>query len=263
MTQEHEKIKAYLRKDLPVRFDFREEVTSTNTLLKQIGAAGEAEGYVMVARRQNSGRGRLGRSFLSPDSGIYMSVLLRPKMPVTEAVRITCAAGVAVAEAIREVTGREAVIKWVNDVYISGRKVCGILTESVLSGDGGIDYAVLGIGINLETPEGGFDKTIQNIAGAVYEGKAPEGAREHLIVEVWNRFFTYYEDLKSPELSKKYRELCFLTGRDILVYETTDGQSKGKPARVITVDDDFGLTVRYESGETETLVSGEVSVRTV
>ena len=262
MTQEYEKIKAYLRKDLPVRLDLRDEVSSTNTLLKQIGAAGEPEGYIMVARQQNMGRGRLGRSFLSPDSGIYMSALLRPEMPVTEAVRITCTAGIAVAEAICEVTGLDARVKWVNDVYVGDRKVCGILTESVLDENGGIAFAVLGIGINLCMPKGGFDASIAGTADALYhEETAPDGVRERLIAEVWNRFFSMYQNLNNPEIANRYRALSMMPGRRITVlsdYLTGVGRS----ATALSIDDDFGLTVRYDDdGTTETLATGDVSLR--
>lgn len=261
MTQKYEKIKAYLQKDLPVRLDLRDEVSSTNTLLKQIGAAGEPEGYIMVARQQNMGRGRLGRSFLSPVSGIYMSVLLRPKMPVTEAVRITCTAGVAVAEAIREVTGLDARVKWVNDVYIGDRKVCGILTESVLDENGGIAFAVLGIGINLCMPKDGFDASIAGTAGALYnEEIAPDGVRERLIAEVWNRFFSMYQSLNDSDIANRYRALSMMPGRRIVVL--SDYLSGcGREATALSIDDNFGLTVRYDDGTTETLATGDVSLR--
>ncbi len=126
--------------------DVRESVTSTNTVLKELAEHGGREGMVVIAQRQTMGKGRLGRSFYSPQGGgLYMSVLLRPRFSAEEALSITTAAAVAVARAIDDVTGERAMIKWVNDVYFHGRKVCGILTEaSVDFENSGLHYAVLG-----------------------------------------------------------------------------------------------------------------------
>ena len=110
--------------------EVRDSVTSTNTVLKSIAEQGGAEGMALIAQQQTQGKGRLGRSFLSPKgTGLYLSVLLRPRFPAEEALSITTAAAVAVAETIDQLTGQQAKIKWVNDVYLRGRKVCGILTE--------------------------------------------------------------------------------------------------------------------------------------
>ena len=111
--------------------DVQDSVTSTNTLLKQIAEHGGAEGMVLIAHQQTQGKGRLGRAFFSPKgTGLYLSVLLRPRFSAEEALSITTAAAVAAAQAIDAVTGEHAQIKWVNDVYLRGRKVCGILTEA-------------------------------------------------------------------------------------------------------------------------------------
>ena len=204
----------------------------------------------------------MGRTFVSPVSGLYMSVLLRPGCPVSEAVRLTPAAAVAVSEAIRKLSGKPAEIKWVNDVYLNGRKVCGILTEAALTPDGKADFSVVGIGVNIETPEGGFDSSVSEIAGAIYKyGESPEDYLERLAAEILNNLMDYYADLRNPALAKRYRELCFLPGKRVLVYETADGKCTGKPAEAIAVTDDFGLLVRYADGTEEILSSGEVSVK--
>ena len=256
------KIRSFLRRPDFFRIALRDEATSTNTLVKELGYEGVPEGYVMIAKRQTAGKGRMGRRFVSPEAGLYMSVLLRPDCPVTEAVRLTPVAAVAVSEAIRKLSGEPAVIKWVNDVYLGGRKVCGILTESALTPEGKADFSVVGIGVNIETPEGGFDPSVSEIAGAIYKyGESPEDYLERLAAEILNNLIDYYDDLKDPTLAKRYRELCFLPGKRVLVFETADGQSAGKPAEVITVTDDYGLLVRYSDGTEEVLTSGEVSVK--
>jgi BirA family biotin operon repressor/biotin-[acetyl-CoA-carboxylase] ligase len=110
--------------------DYRATVTSTNSVLKDLAAGGAREGTVVAAITQTAGRGRFGRSFYSPaDSGVYFSVLLRPGVGAPDATLLTTAAAVAVARAVEDVTGAPARIKWVNDVYCGGKKVCGILTE--------------------------------------------------------------------------------------------------------------------------------------
>ena len=262
MKLSKENILKNLKNPGAIRPDCVGEVTSTNMLVKQKGLSGEPEGYLLVAESQTAGRGRLGRTFVSPANGIYMSLLLRPACSPSEALRITPVAAVAVAEAITEISGRRAEIKWVNDIYMDDRKVCGILTESVLSAESeGLSFAVLGIGINVSEPEGGFPEEIKEIAGAIYEyKKAPEGFRERLIAEIWNRFMAYYENLADPENAEKYRALSMMPGRAITVF--SDYLSgKGREATALTVDDDFGLVVRYADGTTETLTAGDVSLK--
>jgi BirA family biotin operon repressor/biotin-[acetyl-CoA-carboxylase] ligase len=134
---------------------------------------------------QSAGRGRLGRSFYSPgDTGLYMSILLRPALQPENAVLITCAAAVAVSNAIREVCGEEVQIKWVNDLFLHQKKVCGILTEASFSAQtNGLDYAVCGIGVNVYPPENGFPEELASIAGAVCS--APEeGLRDRLAAAI-------------------------------------------------------------------------------
>ena len=136
-------------------------VTSTNTILKNMAAAGEPEGAVAVAGEQTAGRGRMGRSFYSPPgTGLYLSILLRPGIPAEETTPVTACAAVAVAESIEELSGEPAQIKWVNDVYVRGKKVCGILTEASIDCETRIaDYLVVGIGVNTApSPPGIFPR---------------------------------------------------------------------------------------------------------
>ncbi len=238
--------------------DVRESVSSTNTVLKDIAERGGAEGMVLIAEQQTGGRGRLGRSFLSPaGTGLYMSILLRPKFSAEESLSITTAAAVAAAGAIEAITGREAGIKWVNDVYQNGYKVCGILTEaSVDFENGGLRYAVLGIGVNIQEPEGGFPESLRDIAGALYSTEPPAGVRTLLAAEILNRFFEFYGTLTVRPFLKEYRRRSLLTGMNITF---TRGDEE-KVGTVLGIDDRARLVVRLEGGEETAFSAGEINV---
>lgn len=229
---------------------------STNTMMKELAYRGEQEWSVILAEEQTGGRGRLGRSFLSPRfTGIYASVLLRPHMSMSRAVFITVAAAVAAARAIENVSGKRAEIKWVNDIYVGDRKVCGILTEASMNVENGIiDYAVLGIGINAAEPEGGFGE-LEGIAGALFE-RASGLLRAELIASFLNYFSEYYE--KGFESSfEEYKRRQYLVGKEIEVISC----DKTEPASAVGIDDECRLIVRMKSGELRALSSGDVSTK--
>ena len=162
-------VKKYLPEELWEHLIVRHTVTSTNTLLKEMAAKGAPEGTIMIAAEQTAGKGRFDRKFVSEVCGVYFSIVLRPSIPASEALMITTAAAAATAEAVEAVSGRKTGIKWVNDVFIDGKKICGILTEAAFGMEGGgLDYAVLGIGINVKAPEGGFKGELANIADGVF-----------------------------------------------------------------------------------------------
>ncbi len=235
-------------------------VTSTNTLLRQAAERGETEGLVIAANEQSAGKGRLGRGFYSPSGGgIYMSVLLRPRLPAAEALFITTAAAVAVASAIEEQTGEKALIKWVNDIYCREKKVCGILTEASIDFEsGGISYAVLGIGINLSDPETGFPGELSDIAGSVLGGSpCPPEAKPRLIAAILDRFFEYYRSLPEKSFMEEYRSRSYVIGREIVIISAGGAEN----ALAVDIDDEGALVVKTESGETRRLSSGEISIR--
>jgi len=186
-----------------LQVEIRPEVTSTNTVLKEEARLGAPDGKVLIALRQSAGKGRMGRSFYSPqDTGLYMSLLLRPKLTLAHSTLLTTVAAVAVAQAVDDVLGiappkpdpkpesfgadspqmehsDQAAIKWVNDVYFHGKKICGILTEAAADFESGtLEYAVVGIGINLTDPANGFPEEIRHVAGSLYGRQpAPKGIR--------------------------------------------------------------------------------------
>ena len=160
-----------------ITFKVYDSLISTNKTAKELAENGAKEGTVIVAKKQTGGRGRLGRSFYSPEgTGLYFSIILRPDFSPKENLLITPAAAVAVSTVIEALTDTKAQIKWVNDIFINGKKVCGILSEAKLNAKGTTEYVILGIGVNLTTPKGGFPKDIELVAGALFN--APQNDTE-------------------------------------------------------------------------------------
>lgn len=253
-------IRKYLHTELKLKV--YPTVTSTNTLLKAEAEQGAAEGTVIVAAEQTAGRGRMGRSFYSPSgTGIYMSILLRPQIPATDAGLITAGAAAAVADAIDALSGRGTQIKWVNDVYLDGRKVSGILTEGSIDCENGfLSYAIVGIGINITQPEGDFPEDIRTVAGAAFGEDAPTDLRCRLTAEVLDRFLAYYADLKNVPFYNAYRRRSVVLGRQVRLI--SPGREP-EEAEVLDIDRNFALVVRDAYGQLRTVNSGEVSIRPV
>ena len=231
---------------------------STNTYLKSKGVQGEADGAVVLADRQLSGRGRMERSFFSPGkTGLYMSILLRREWSVRHALTLTTCAAVAVAQAIEALIGRRADIKWVNDIYLDGKKVCGILCEgNVIPGTDRLDFAVLGVGVNVCSPSEGFPPELDAIATSLFRGEAPEGAREQLAADILNRLAALLSD-EAAKVYREYRSRCIAIGKRVVVLQ---GGTQ-RTADVLDLDDEFRLVVRWENGQTGLLDSGEISIR--
>ncbi len=254
-----EGVQNYL-KTSKLRLRYFPSITSTNTVLKKLGAEGAPEGTTLIAGEQTEGRGRMGRSFYSPSgSGVYMSVLLRPEMKAADAAGITACAAVAVAETLEELSGVPASIKWVNDVYIGGRKVCGILTEgSVDCESGAVQYLVVGIGINTGIPAGDFPEEIRDTAGAVFGEKTIPVQRCRVAAGVLSRIMDYYEHLSEKPFFQGYRDRSMVLKKPVFIL------SPGRdplPATAMDIDPDFALIVRCEDGEIRHLNSGEISIR--
>jgi len=235
-----------------------QSIDSTNSYLKK-RAAELPDWHTAISSSQSAGRGRLGRSFESPEgTGVYLSVLLRPQLPAEKAVRITTAAAVAACLAVEHCTDEVPSIKWVNDVFVRGKKTCGILTEASIDLESGrLDWAVMGIGFNVYTPEGGFSTELKNIAGPISQ-KRERDLRSRIAAAFLKAFYDICTDLLGSSFSAEYKKRSFLIGRHINVIRS--GQSR--PAEALDIDEECRLVVRYEDGSTEALSSGEVSVRT-
>ena len=234
-------------------------ITSTNTVLKEMAANGVGEGTVLVASEQTAGRGRMNRRFVSPSgTGLYLSILLRPKRHAGEALFITTAAAVAVAQTVEEVSGRHAGVKWVNDVFLNGKKICGILTEASLDMEsGGLEYAVCGIGVNVFPPDGGFPDEIKDIAGAVFDVRPSGDIRNRMAAGILKRFMAYYRSLPEHPFFEEYKRRSVTVGERVTVL----GRGEPRSAVALAIDGECRLVVRYDDGSEEALNSGEISVR--
>lgn len=240
-----------------IKIEALEKTTSTNSLVREKAKESE-EGLVVVAGEQSAGRGRMGRSFFSPgDSGVYMSLLLKPKIKPEDAIQITTAAAVSVCKALENLGIFGSKIKWVNDIYIGNRKVCGILTEANFnSRSGTLDFAVLGVGINIYESRDGFPDEIKDIAGAVFSERE-ENLRNKFIAGFINAFWDYYKALPSKKHLKEYKEKSFVLGKEITIIQG----DKLRNGKAVDIDENCNLVVELPDGKIEKLYSGEISVR--
>lgn len=250
-------LRAHLTHPLPA-LHLYDTIDSTNTCCKQLAEMDALEGTVVIAGHQTAGRGRMGRSFFSPaDTGLYMTLLLRPTLSPTEALSITTCAAVCVSEAIEAIAGIPAQIKWVNDVFVAGKKVCGILTEAAFSpAQDTLRYALLGIGVNLTAPDGDFPPELTDIASAIWE-RTDLDLRPRLAAGILDRFFSYYPHLAEKPFYDGYRDRLFLRGKTVQILW---GEHIGT-GTCIDVDRDFRLLVQREDGTMQSHSSGEVRVK--
>lgn len=234
---------------------------STNNRAKQLALENAPHGTTVIAMQQTAGKGRLGRSFFSPREGIYLSIIIKPTFDLSKSVLVTAAAAVAVAQAIESVCGRQAQIKWVNDVYLDGKKICGILTEGITDFETGhIESLVIGIGVNTSVKD--FPDELRDTVGAV-DG---DYSRSALAAEIISRMLNFAENIESREFIQDYRKRSMVIGKNVTVYKgvysvAPEKELEGMPAKVLGIDDDGGLEVIYTDRKRETLTSGEISVR--
>lgn len=231
-----------------------EETDSTNRVAKELTTKGAKEGTLVLAKRQNGGRGRMGRSFFSPEGGIYMSMVLRPHISAEHALLITTCTAVAVARAIERVCDVKAGIKWVNDIFVNGKKVCGILAEAGFGGTSGSpDYVVLGIGINVKKQS--VPEELKEIVGCL-EDTGQTVLKEELIAAVWEEFAALYPTVSTAVYMDEYKERSILLGREVTVFS-----AEGDYRAVVTDIDKEGHLVVRRDGKKEMISCGEVSVR--
>ena len=226
-----------------------DRLPGTNAALRARADAGAPEGLVLIAQAQSAGRGRGGHSFL-----------LRPEIGARQAVGLTAMAAVAAARAAEKLCGAPIRIKWVNDLWKDGRKICGILTEAALDLESGmLDYAVLGLGFNVVAPAEGWPAELQSVAGALFDGDPAPGARAALAAAFLNELWPLYRTGPRSGYLDEYRSRLALTGQRVLV---TPRSGTPRPAAVLGIDDECRLVVRYD-GESRpaALTSGEAGVR--
>jgi len=256
-----EKIISYLTAECPWRdtLYWYPQLDSTNTQAKLLAKQGAPEGTVLIAGNQTAGRGRMGRSFQSPDGlGVYLSVILRPNCPPTELMHLTCAAGAAMARAVEQVCGFRPQVKWINDLVASGRKLGGILTEMSLAG-GLVEYAVVGIGINCLQQSKDFSPEVAQIATSLTQitGRniLPQQLAAAMTEQLWQMRQTLFTE--KARWMAEYKENCITLGKEIQVIQ---GDAV-RPGTALDMDANGGLWVRYTDGSTQVVSSGEVSVR--
>lgn len=242
-------------KDIPIMV--HKTIGSTNTEAKLLIMQDAPHGTVILSEEQTSGRGRMGRSFYSPsNSGIYMSIILKPKLDINDSVLITTATSVAVCLAIEKISQYKPKIKWVNDIYINEKKVCGILTEAVTDIESGtISSVIVGIGLNVKTEN--FPDELKETAGAIFASHTSNSIRNQLSAEIINNVLYMLVNLKDRNFLKIYRERSMIIGERIKYLKNNqwhEGYAKD-------IDEYGGLVVFHDDGSEETLHSGEISVR--
>lgn len=271
-----------------LQFFIFDEIDSTNSEAKrravEVGAFRDAAGNLtekgkaahlslFAAESQTGGKGRLGRTFVSPkDCGVYFSLLYSPRGGVKNPALYTAAAAVSVARAVSKLYGEKPAIKWVNDVFLAGKKICGILVEGIANFETGcIDAAVIGIGININKNPA-LEGEIKKIVGSIEEAKLLKGekmpglSKNVLVAEVLKNLIDFYEAFEKSdekiksEMIQEYRKLSMLTGQTVNVNSVAGTSGETYRATVKDVDEEMHLVVQTESGEIRKLSSGEVSL---
>ena len=242
-------------------------VDSTNTYCKDLARKGAPQGTVVISDCQTGGKGRRGRSFLSPSGvGLYLSYLMRPESWIDKISEITCWTAVAVCEAIKDCYGLDSQIKWVNDVLMNRKKICGILTEASFEAESGtINSLIIGIGININEKRSDFPDELELVATSI---SIENGGKTFMRSELASALIKRLDRLASgwpsdhEEYLEAYRSHCITTGNRIAAYTTIAGEYEPKTGEALSIADDFSLEVRFDGSDTVTgLKSGEVSVR--
>ncbi len=233
-------------------------IDSTNTEAKKLCESSDGA-MIVVSEEQTAGRGRLGRSFYSPKkTGIYMSIVLKPNMQISSAVLVTTAVSVAVCKAIEKISKHEPRIKWVNDIYLNSKKVCGILTEATSNFELGIvENLIIGIGVNISQNEG-MPQELSEIATSLFEDEFHGICRNDIVAAIYDEVCEILEnDFDKANFMEEYRKYSFIIGEEIKFFKNSEWTN----AKAINIDDMGGLVVELPSGKTEVLNSGEISVR--
>lgn len=258
-----QEILSYLPGDFPWQVHWFSTIDSTNTRAKVMAQQGAPHGTVLVAGMQTSGRGRMGRSFSSPaNHGVYLSVILRPEVPAKKLLHLTCAAAVAMCDAVEAVSGQRPGIKWINDLILQDKKLGGILTElSVDPKTGLVRYAVIGVGINCSQQQEDFPVDIHNTAISLKMATGETVFHARLAAAMIQAFREMDAKLltQQPSVMDAYRKNCITLGREIVLWQGHESLH----ATALDVENDGALLVRYPDGTMARVQSGEARVRGV
>lgn len=230
-------------------------IDSTNQYLKSLNTSLLPEGHTVISNEQTAGKGRLGRTFYSPaGEGIFLSVLLKPLIPIKEVTFLTLCAATAVCQAIEKVCGIRSEIKWVNDIFYQGKKLCGILTEGSVSAEmGTLDYVIIGIGINT----GKIPEEVEQIATSLSLENQEQGIRNGLTAEVLNQLESIYHTFlngEKQEILDSYSERLFILGQTV----TIRMPEKSYQGTVMGLNDSGQLLVKDGDGNIHTVIAGEI-----
>ncbi len=256
-----QEILSYLPGDFPWQVHWFETIDSTNTRAKDMAQQGAPHGTVLVAGMQTNGRGRMGRSFSSPaGQGVYLSVILRPDVPAEKLLHLTCAAAVAMCDAVEAASGQRPGVKWINDLILQDKKLGGILTElSADSKTGLVHYAVIGVGINCLQQQEDFPEDIRNTATSLKMATKKTVSRARLAAAMMQAFWEMDTNLltQQPSIMDAYRKNCITLGREIILMRGNESCQ----ATALDVENDGALSVQYPDGTTQRVQSGEARVR--
>ena len=242
--------------DYPAPIHLYDRLESSNQTAKRLALSGAPHGTLVLTNQQSAGRGRMGRKFESPaGQGIYLSLLLRADIPAADAQTVTVSAAVAVCRAVKALCGLELSIKWVNDLYYHGKKVCGILTEAGADLESGrLEWLVVGIGLNFTTPPEAFPAELRRLAGSLFPGGPAPVSRVALAAAIARELLTLCPAFDCLE---EYRARCFVPGHWVTVCTGRETYA----ALALSIDAAGRLVVRRENGREEALQHGEVSIR--
>ncbi len=233
---------------------YHESLDSTHRMAKELARQGAPEGTVVLAEKQTAGRGRRGRAWDSPArANLLFSLLLRPALPPHEVFALTMILALAACEAVREKTGLDVLIKWPNDLYVGRKKLAGILTEFALKGKG-IDYVILGLGLNVNwNPNSSHSTALRTETGRTV-------SRNELLAGILQRFEAYYKDLSPGPRARYYEKwnaLSLIPGNEVEI-ESGQERIQGKALRI---DQEGALIIRDEEGRERKIRNGDVTVK--
>lgn len=240
--------------ELGRKMDIFKTVDSTNSFAKSLAQLGAVHGHTVIAEQQTSGKGRQGKRFHSPvNQGLYLSVIVRPKLSLEYALMITACAAVSVARAIEAVSGLDCKIKWVNDIYAGGKKLCGILTEAAVGIEqGGLDYAVIGVGVNVSNTI--FPKELEGVATSIRAETDKSVSRSKLAAEILNSLEYHLGRITNEDFLDEYRRRSILTGKRVTVIQ----EDRRENVLCTGIDNMGRLMIRRDNGSEDVLSSGSV-----
>jgi BirA family biotin operon repressor/biotin-[acetyl-CoA-carboxylase] ligase len=233
------------------------EVASTNTLAMEMAASGTHEGTIVIAETQTGGKGRLGRKWISPKGNLYLSVVLRPNVPMHKAPLITLMGAVAVASAIRTTCGLAAGIKWPNDILVSGRKVSGLLTEMSAEQDR-IRHIVLGIGVDVNMEMGELPPEVRSLTTTLAAEAGTKINRTTLLQQLLRDLESWYHKFlkNDADILEEWKQLNLTIGNRV----TVSGAGEFLEGLALGVDNEGRLIIRLDDGTVRTVAAGDVTI---